>query len=67
MIKHRKGSLNKKADALSRKAEYRKGLLRNKVTILTKEKDGLIRLYERTLVIVIRVRLTEVVNEIKKA
>ncbi len=67
MIKYRKGSLNRKADVLSRKAEYRKGLLKNKVTILTKREDRLIRLYKRTLVTVIRVRLTEVVNKIKKA
>ncbi len=67
MIKYRKGSLNRKVDVLSRKAEYRKGLPKNKATILIKEKDRLIRLYKRTLVIIIRVRLTEVVNKIKEA
>ncbi len=50
MIKHRKGSLNRKADALSRKAEDRKSMLKNKATLLTKGKDRLIRLYKKTLI-----------------
>ncbi len=52
---------------MSRKAEYRKGLPKNKATILIKRKDRLIRLYERTLIIVIRVKLIKVVNKIKEA
>ncbi len=45
VIKYKKESLNKKVNALSQKAEYRKELLKNKVTILVKRKDRLIRLY----------------------
>ena len=67
VIKYRKGFLNKKVDALSRKAEYKKRLLNNKATILTKEKDGLIRLYKKTLVLAIIASLDNATKEIKEA
>ncbi len=67
MIKYRKGSLNRKADALSQKAEYRKGLPSNKATILTKGKNGLIRLYGKTLALAITASLDNTTKEIKEA
>ncbi len=67
VIRHRKGSLNRKADALSQKAEYRKRLLRNKATIFTKGKDRLIRLYNKTLVTAIKTSLIKTTKEIKEA
>jgi len=67
VIKHRKGSLNGKADALSRKAEYRKGLPKNEATILTKGKDGLIRLHQKTLATAMTISLPEATKEIKEA
>ncbi len=67
MIKYRKGFLNRKANALSRKVEYRKELPSNKATIFTKGKDGLIRLYDKTLVIVIKISFTRITKEIRKA
>jgi hypothetical protein len=67
VIKHRKGSLNGKADALSRKAEYRKGLPNNEATILTKGKDGLIRLHGKTLALAMTASLDNATKEIKEA
>ncbi len=67
MIKHRKGFLNRKADALSRKAEDKKSLPKNKATILTKRKDGLIRLYKKTLATALKTGLTDTTEEIRKA
>ncbi len=42
-------------------------MLKNKATLLTKEKDGLIRLYKKTLAIALKTGLTDVTEEIKKA
>ncbi len=52
---------------MSQKAEYRKRLLSNKATILTKGKDGLIRLYKKTLVLAITASLDNATKEIKEA
>ncbi len=40
---------------------------KNKATILIKEKDGLIRLYKKTLVIALKTGLTDTTEEIRKA
>ncbi len=42
-------------------------MLKNKATILTKGKDGLIRLYKKTLVTALRTGLIDITKEIKEA
>jgi hypothetical protein len=42
-------------------------MLKNKATILSKEKDGLIRLYKKTLVTALKTGLTDATEEIRKA
>ncbi len=40
---------------------------KNKATLLTKEKDRLIRLYKKTLAIALKTGLTDATEEIRKA
>ncbi len=42
-------------------------MLKNKATILIKEKDGLIRLYKKTLATALKTGLTNTTEEIRKA
>ncbi len=42
-------------------------MLKNKATILAKGKDGLIRLYKKTLIIALKTGLTDTTKEIRKA
>ncbi len=42
-------------------------MLKNKATILIKEKDGLIRLYKKTLVTALKTRLIDATKEIREA
>ncbi len=40
---------------------------KNKATLFTKGKDGLIRLYKKTLATALKTRLTDATEEIRKA